>query len=108
MRNGLYKAEFRTPRDSGAGVVVLQDGVARGGDGIMYYRGDYSIEGSAFTARLHVAPHSRNAGGQNVFGPNTVNITIKGTFSGDTASLAGTAAEAPGVPFQATLTRLAD
>jgi hypothetical protein len=44
----------------------------------------------------------------SVFGIDRVNITLKGTANGDSAKMTGTAREAPGVSFQATLTKIAD
>lgn len=52
--------------------------------------------------------HSNTPGMVPVFGLDRVNISVTGTSSGDTAQLTGTAAEAPGVSFRATLTRLCD
>lgn len=108
MRNGLYRAQFKTPFDFGAGVIVLRDGAARGGDAIMFYVGEYKIEGQKFTANLKVAPHTQVPGGTTVFGTQTVSLSVQGTIQGDTANLTGTAKEAPGVKFEAVLTRLAD
>ncbi len=77
-------------------VIVLHDGAARGGDALMFYRGEYKVDGQNFTANLKVSPHTRVPGGGNVFGVENVNISVRGTFSGDAANLSGTAKEAPG------------
>jgi hypothetical protein len=41
MQTGLYKVNFKTPLGLGAGVVVLENGMIRGGDSSMFYRGTY-------------------------------------------------------------------
>jgi len=106
MRDGLYRVHFRTPAGQGMGIVVLEKGKLRGGDAIMYYVGTFSVKKDAFTSELVAQRHNPNHG--SVFGVDTVNLTLEGMVSGDTAETKGTAKEAPDVNFQATLTRLAD
>lgn len=108
MRNGLYKAAFRTPRGEGTGVVYLHDGRAHGGDAIQYYVGEYKAEGDGFTATLVSKAHSHYPGSGSVFGVDTAHMTLRGNAQGDTAQLSGTAKEAPGLTFQVVLTRIAD
>jgi hypothetical protein len=43
-----------------------------------------------------------------VFGIDNVEITLTGTSTPTTTSCCGTAAQAPGMPFQATLILIAD
>jgi hypothetical protein len=106
MRDGLYRVHFRTPAGQGMGIVVLENGTLRGGDAIMYYVGSFSAKKDAFTAELVAQRHNTNR--PSVFGVDTVNLTLEGTVTGDTAETKGTAKEKPDVAFQATLTRLAD
>jgi hypothetical protein len=108
MRDGLYKAHFQTPIGSGDGVVVLQDGKLRGGDSMIYYVGSYSQNDDQFAAQVTTNVHSRPPGMRSVFGRDQANITVQGTTTGDTAQMTGTSPDAPGLTFQATLTRLSD
>jgi hypothetical protein len=108
MRNGLYSAEFGTPLGAGTGIVVAQDGLVRGGDSMMMYRGAYRVEGGELTGEIRVDKHSNMPGMQSVFGLDLINIKVKGKVSGDYVDLTGSAAEAPGVPFKARLKRLSD
>jgi hypothetical protein len=106
MRDGLYKVDFRTQGGSGAGVVVLQGGKVRGGDSGLYYAGTFAENGDQITAQIATNRHTVGIG--SVFGRDRVNISLRGTAKGDTAQMTGTAAEAPGLNFQASLTRIAD
>ena len=106
MKDGLYKVEFRTQGGSGSGVVVLQGGKVRGGDSGLYYAGTFAENGDQITAQ--VATNRHTAGIGSVFGRDRVNISLKGTAKGESAQMTGTAVEAPGVTFQASMTRIAD
>jgi hypothetical protein len=108
MRDGLYKVHFQTPRGAGDGVIVLKDGQLRGGDSLIYYVGTYTQNGDRFSADVKTDAHSNNPNMQSVFGMNRVRINITGTTKGDSAQMTGTSPDAPGVNFQASLTRLAD
>ncbi len=104
MQNGLYKVAFQTPMGQGAGVVVIADGTVKGGDSGMYYVGTFQEVTDQFTATLHVQRHSNMAGVPSVFGVDNVHLTLPGTSTNTSATVQGTAAEAPGVQFQAQLT----
>jgi hypothetical protein len=108
MKDGLYKVRFATPLDEGAGVVHLQGGQIRGGDSGLYYVGTYLDTGGKFTAQVKADVHTKAPGVQSVFGIDRVTISLEGTSSEDKAEMKGTAKEAPGVSFKATLTRIAD
>lgn len=108
MKDGLYKVAFQTPLGQGSGVVVLQGGKLSGGDSAMYYVGNYTLNADKFTAEVRTDAHSQAPGMQPVFGRDQVTIRLTGTTDGDTAKTTGTAPEAPGVSFQASLTRLSD
>ena len=108
LRDGLYKVNFQTQLGAGDGVVVLEGGKIRGGDSIMYYAGTYSQDGDKFSAKLAIDRHSHTQGMNPVFGQDHVDITVHGTTQEDSAQVTGTAAGAPGVSFQASLTRIAD
>lgn len=106
MKEGLYKVEFRTQLGFGFGVVVLQSGQLLGGDAGLYYFGTYQEDGDKLTANVKTNRHSRPPGVQSVFGKDAVTIEIKGRIHGDNITATGTAQEAPGVTFDANLTRL--
>lgn len=108
MRDGLYKVAFQTQLGAGAGVVVLQGGKLRGGDSRLYYTGSYTETGDQLTAQVVTELHTNAPGSGSVFGRDHANISLRGTTKGDSAQVTGTAAEAPGVSFQAVLTRIAD
>lgn len=108
MRNGLYKVMFQTPLGQGAGVVILRDGELRGGDSLMYYTGTYDETGNQFTATVKTDQHSSVPGMAPVFGKPRVTINITGQSQGDTLNATGRSPNAPGVGFQATLSRLCD
>ncbi|MGF6231841.1 hypothetical protein QFZ27_005796 [Inquilinus ginsengisoli] len=108
MKNGLYSARFGTPLGTGAGVVVLRDGVIRGGDSMMYYIGSYAISGSQLSAEIEVDVHTRQQQMASVFGRDRVSVKLVGAFSADTATLKGSSPQAPGVAFSAELRKLSD
>lgn len=108
MRNGLYKVEFNVLTGRGGGVVVLQDGVLRGGDGVLFYVGRYSQDGGQVSAEVHTQRHAAPDQGQSLFGRDAVKLHLEGTGDDDSAELRGMAVEAPDVQFQAWLTRLSD
>ncbi len=106
MHEGFYAVEFRAPAGAGTGVVFLKDGHLRGGDSMMYYTGNYKLEGDKFTAEVTTNGHAKPPGMQSVFGRDNVHISLQGSFSGQDAKLTGTAKEAPGMTFSATLKRI--
>jgi hypothetical protein len=106
FREGLYKVEFSAGAGRGAGVVVLLGGRVRGGDTSMYYIGSYTLKEDNFNATIDVRRHT--PGMQSVFGVDNVNLRLSGRIAGDNGVMQGDAAQAPGVMFRATLTRIAD
>lgn len=106
LRNGSYSAWFRTPRGEGMGVVVLNDGKLSGGDTITAYTGSYVEDGDNFTAVIATERHSESL--TSVFGFDHVDLTLTGRSTATTATCTGTAKQAPGLTFEATLVRMAD
>ncbi len=105
LSKGLYSVKFRTPRGEGAGVIVLQeDGKLVGGDTSIAYIGTYNQSGDEFTASVQTKRHA--PGLPSVFGIDGVTIQLKGKSSGASAQCNGTASQAPGVTFQASLTKI--
>jgi hypothetical protein len=92
----------------GAGVVFALDGRLWGGDAALYYVGTYGVDGDAMSAKVTTNRHTNNALIQSVFGIDRVNIELNGKTNGDEIKATGRAAEAPGVTFDATLSRISD
>jgi hypothetical protein len=106
LQNGSYSAWFRTQQGEGTGVVVLSDGKVTGGDNVSAYTGSYVVDGNKFTASIASRRHT--PGQPSVFGIDNVDLTLTGKFTPTTASCTGTAKQAPGLTFEATLIRIAD
>jgi hypothetical protein len=108
MRDGLYKVQFHTQFGTGAGVVVLAAGKLRGGDSRNFYLGTYAQSGNRVTAQVTSDKHTDMPGFASVFGTDPAHISLAGTVNGDFADMTGTATEALGIGFRATLTRIPD
>ena len=87
-------------------VIELNDGKVTGGDTVLAYTGSYVVEGDKFTASIATERHT--PGQPSVFGIDDVNLTLTGKSTPTTASCTGTAKQAPGLTFEATLIRIAD
>jgi hypothetical protein len=92
----------------GTGVIELNDGKVTGGDTVLAYTGSYLVDGDKFTASIATERHT--PGQPSVFGIgiDVINLTLTGTFTPTTAFCTGTAEQAPGLTFEATLIRIAD
>ena len=101
LRDGRYAAWFRTSHGEGTGIVHLANGKISGGDSIFTYSGSYEVDDDRFTAALATRRHA--AGPPTVFGIDEVEVRLAGRVNGMTASCSGTAEQAPGVAFEATL-----
>jgi hypothetical protein len=106
LQNGSYSAWFRTQQGEGTGVVVLDDGKVTGGDNVSAYTGSYVVDGDKFTASIATRRHTQ--GQPSVFGIDNVDLALTGRSTPTTASCTGTARQAPGLTFEATLIRIAD
>ena len=73
---------------------------------MIYYLGNYKLEGNKFTGEVTTNAHAKPPGMISVFGRDNVHINLQGSFSGQDAKLTGTAKEAPGMTFSATLKRI--
>jgi hypothetical protein len=104
LQDGEYAAWYKTPRGEGTGIVRLANGEITGGDSVLSYTGWYKVEEDRFTAVVTTRRHA--AGQPSVFGLDEVELRLAGKSSGVTASCAGTATQAPELPFQATLIRV--
>lgn len=104
IEDGEYAAWFKTPQGEGTGIVRLANGEITGGDSVLSYSGRYQVDEDRFTATLFTRRHS--AGHASLFGVDEVELTLEGQSKGMTASCSGIAAQAPELPFQATLIRV--
>jgi hypothetical protein len=106
LQNAKYSVWFRTPQGEGYGIVSLMDGIVCGGDNISKYTGAYVQDGDKFAATIAVRRHTQGA--PSVFGIDNVDLTLTGKSTPTTASCFGTAKQAPGATFEATLIRIVD
>lgn len=106
MREGLYKVEFHTHLGSGSGVAALYGGVIGGGDRGLCYSGAYSFVDDLFSAEVDIEPHADAADIRTVFGVAKARVSLKGRVVGDQGLLTGTTPAAPGVIFEAHLSKL--
>jgi hypothetical protein len=104
IEDGEYAAWFKTPQGEGTGIVRLANGEISGGDSVLSYSGRYQIDEDRFTATLFTTRHT--AGHASLFGVDEVELKLEGQSKGMTASCSGIAAQAPELPFQATLIRV--
>jgi len=101
LRDGKYRAWFRTSRGEGTGIIHLADGRISGGDCFFSYGGTYEINEDKFTATLTTR---RCADGPTtVFGLDEIEVRLTGSVKGTTAWCFGTSDQAPGLRFEATL-----
>jgi T3SS negative regulator,GrlR len=101
LKDGKYAAWFRTSRGEGTGIVHLANGKISGGDSIFAYSGSYQVDDDRITAALTTRRYA--AGPPTVFGIDEVEVRLTGRFNGMMASCSGTAEQAPGMVFEATL-----
>jgi len=81
--------------------VQLASGRITGGDSFFTYSGSYEVDGDRLTAVLTTRRHA--AGPPTVFGLDEVEVKLEGKIRGMMAACTGTAEQAPGVTFEATL-----
>ncbi len=101
MKEGTYSAWFRTPKGQGTGIVELVGGRICGGDTVLSYAGSYEAHGDRFTAIIKTKRHA--PGQPSLFGPDELTLSLEGCCRGTPVTCSGYAAEAPDVPFEATL-----
>ena len=108
IESGLYRVTFGTPMGSGFGVAHLANGKLHGGDTMMAYIGNYSIDEGTFTADVHAFKHSSVPGMASTLGTDDAHLSINGTVAGSTMTGQGTSPQAPGVTLHVKLERLQD
>jgi hypothetical protein len=104
LDEGNYAVWFKTPFGQGMGMISLAGGRVSGQDSCFTYSGTYEQAGdNRFEANIRI---TRDRDGvPAVFGVDEVELTLVGSVAGSTATCTGTAAQAPGLDFQATLIR---
>ena len=106
LEDGKYVAWFKTALGQGAGVVTLANGRITGGDTVIAYSGSCEQDGDHFTAVVRTRRYC--AGQSSVFGIDEVELTLEGRSAGQMVVCKGTAEQAPGLIFEATLIRSRD
>jgi hypothetical protein len=112
IKNGLYSIHIRMLDgiDAGnTGVMVLRDGLIRGGDGFFGYLGAYSSAGGKWKGEIVNQEHTPSHGERTVFGGYEVGIGFSGTYTDDGAVGEATAlAGKRSIRFSAILKKLAE
>lgn len=88
MKNGLYSLRIDMldgVEGSNTGVMVMRDGIIRGGDTYFYYVGSYSFADGKWKGELINHEHTPTYGERPVFGRKEVGIGFTGTYSDDSA-----------------------
>jgi hypothetical protein len=106
LEDGKYVAWFKTALAQGTGVVNLANGQITGEDTVIAYSGSCEQDGDYFTAVVHTRRYC--AGQPSVFGIDEVELKLEGRSAGQMVVCKGTAEQAPGLIFEATLIRSRD
>ena len=86
--NGTYNAAFESSLGLfGAGTVVLQDGVIKGGDQTFRYGGSYTVNGDQVTARVQLKQVGPGISIFNKIGDFETDVS--GTFDANVIKLSG-------------------
>jgi hypothetical protein len=113
MKNGLYSIHVVLQdgrAGKGSGVVLFQDGKILGGDAFLFYVGSYTVKDSTFKGEILVQRHTPSPDMTPLFGgPDPVGIGVTGTFTDTTADMSGTALVGKASQiFKATLRKLVE
>lgn len=84
---GLWYAHFTAGQLKGDGLAVLQNGEVLGGDSLHIYKGSYQADGTHLYANVRVSPHQAPDLLPDMEHP--VNVFLKGSITGDTATISG-------------------
>ncbi|WP_375413888.1 GrlR family regulatory protein [uncultured Bradyrhizobium sp.] len=110
--NGLYSIHIQMLDgvDGGnTGVMVLRDGLIRGGDGFFDYIGSYTCANGKWKGEIVNHEHTPSKGERPVFGGHEVGIGFSGTYSSSGAEAEATAlAGKRSIRFKAVLKKLAE
>jgi hypothetical protein len=109
LRDGFYKVDFAASIPGAGGVVVLEQGVIRGGDNQMIYSGSYGVSGSdpnvamSMTGELSVRAYVDGANSVFNTGSQPFTLKLSGTTDGTKFRLGGTSpAGGPGIVIAGT------
>jgi|GEM_PF-2243027 len=108
MREGLYKMEFSTSFGTGSGVINLRDGLARGGNSVLFYIGEYELKDNLLHIRLKSERHSYKLNEASVFGLEVAHVTITGEMEDDGIIISGIADEVPDMLLTGKITFLSE
>ena len=95
MIEALWAVYFVAPNqgDSGAGVVVLENGTIRGGDSSYYYVGDFRVKEETLLI-ANVSVNHYDGALNNIFGPvKKINVVLTGNISYEEFTLTGNSVE---------------
>jgi len=106
VEDGKYVVWFKTALGQGTGVVTLANGRITGGDTVIAYSGSCEQDGDRFTAVVRTRRYC--VGQPSVFGVDEVELKLEGRSAGQMVVCKGTADQAPGLIFEATLIRSRD
>jgi hypothetical protein len=114
MKNGLYSVHIEMGdgvRGRASGIIILRDGVIRGGDPYFWTIGSYTFKDGRCKGEMITNQHTpyRESTSRPVFAGREVTTGFSGTYGDDHAAIFGTAlVGSRSVSFRATLRRLAD
>jgi hypothetical protein len=112
IRNGLYSLHIRMldGLDGGnTGVMILNNGLIRGGDGFFDYVGAYTSAKGKWKGEIVNHEHTQSKGERPLFGGYEVGIGFSGTYTDDGAIAEATAlAGKRSIRFSAVLKKLAE
>ena len=83
MKNGLYSLRI-TMLDGltggDGGVMVLRDGIIRGGDSYLYYTGSYTFAEGRWKGELVTSEHTPSGTARPIFGGRDIGVGFTGTY----------------------------
>ena len=94
MIDAFYTLSFESNFGlSGTGVAVFKDGKVFGGDSLMAYVGQYSIESNVVSAQLAVEKYANRSDMESVVGLDNFHLKIQGHINDSEFSLSGNVVE---------------
>jgi hypothetical protein len=101
LKDGTYRAWFRTPLGQGTGIAHVAGDKIWGCDSVMNYSGTCHVDGDRFTAVVYTTRHT--PGHATVFGADHAKLAIEGTYTGKIGRYSATAEDVPGILLDGTL-----
>lgn len=110
MKNALYSLQIEMldgVQGRNTGIMVLRDGIIRGGDAHFYYLGSYTFAEGKWKGELTNHEHTPTGGLRPVFGGKDVGIGFSGTYhDGGAEAFATALAGKRSIRFKAVLKKL--